>query len=624
MKYPKLTEMNTSREWLEVFKGYNHNLRIGEGEFYDMKNLSSDNFPVLSPRQRRGVYAYPTEPQGMVAKDALCYVDGRFFCINEHRIDMGLTVEYDEEDGKVKLKNLISMGAYVIIMPDKKYINTVNHSDRGSIEAYKTTSSPVTFELCTIDGAQYGKTVSGTTEPVITDEMKEGEEDIPLWLDTSASPHTLKMYSTTHSTWTAIATTYIKISSTGIGLPFSVGDGVTITGVEGIPDLASPTSAVIWAKDDRVGDNNEKISDWIVVKGILEVEGDEPKTQNTPICVSRWMPDFDYVIESGNRLWGCKYGLVYMGKAYDAVEKKTVDVYSEDAVNTIYVCKLGDFKNWNCYQSISTDSYYVSVGTDGQFTGAITHLDHPIFFKENCMHKVYGNYPANFQVQTTACRGVQKGCERSLAIVNEVLYYKARSGVCSYDGSLPVEISSALGEVSYSKAVAGAIGNKYYISMQDVGGKYNLFVYDSAKGMWHREDEMEVMEFCNCRGDLYFIDRHKKQIQTVRGSGDLKEASQISWMAVTGIIGTDSPDKKYVSRMDVRMSVEVDTSVIFFIEYDSSGEWEYLFTMTGEKLGSFAVPIRPKRCDHMRLKILGVGDAKIFSICKTMEWGSDV
>ena len=58
-------------------------------------------------------------------------------------------------------------------------------------------------------------------------------------------------------------------------------------------------------------------------------------------------------------------------------------------------------------------------------------------------------------------------CHKSLAIVNEVLYYKSRSAICSYDGSLPVEISSALGDESYSNAVAGAFGNKYYISCEE-------------------------------------------------------------------------------------------------------------------------------------------------------------
>ena len=146
--------------------------------------------------------------------------------------------------------------------------------------------------------------------------------------------------------------------------------------------------------------------------------------------------------------------------------------------------------------------------------------------------------------------------------------------------------------------------------------------------MWHREDNTEVMDFCNCRGDLYFIDNGDEfgqvQIKTVKGSGGSQETKTIKWEAVTGIIGTDSPDKKYISRLDVRMMLAVGTRVHFYVEYDSSEEWKHLFSMDGVSLQSFAVPIRPQRCDHLRLKIVGEGDAKIYSICKTIEWGSDM
>jgi hypothetical protein len=186
-----------------------------------------------------------------------------------------------------------------------------------------------------------------------------------------------------------------------------------------------------------------------------------------------------------------------------------------------------------------------------------------------------------------------------------------------------VETSSALGDVAYFDAVAGALGNKYYISMADASGKYHLFVYDAMKGMWHREDDTQAVEFCNCRGDLYYIDYADKQIKTVRGTG-VTETTPLRWEAITGLIGTDSPDKKYISRMEVRMKLSVGTKVSFYAEYDSSETWEHLFTMTGINLRSFAVPIRPKRCDHMRLRIVGTGDAKVFSICKSTEQGSDV
>ena len=96
MKYPQLQAQATTRQMVDAFRGYNHNLRISTGEFYDMKNMTSDFYPVLSPRGRRGVYAKPASPQGMIAKDEVCYVDAGAFVIGDERIEMGLsTAEQD-------------------------------------------------------------------------------------------------------------------------------------------------------------------------------------------------------------------------------------------------------------------------------------------------------------------------------------------------------------------------------------------------------------------------------------------------------------------------------------------------------------------------------------------------
>ena len=603
MRLPSLIEIPSTREVIDVFKGYNNNLRIGEGEFHDMKNLTSDDYPVLSPRKSRGIFryengTYPINPQGLIAKDALCYVDcvvadhaeGARLYINKEEVE-GLTLSSKAEDCP---KQLISMGAYVIILPDKKYINTADTSDHGNIEASVKIGSeenPITFEMCKIDGTSYGRAAEAEKAP-------KDPNDGDLWIDTSSTPHSLKQYSATNEMWVSIATTYIKISGQGEGFPeaFAVNDGVTISGIKNAKLADLNNTMVIWDKGD----------DYIVVTGIL----DEVISQDSPITIERKMPKMDFVIESENRLWGCNYGVAANGQV----------------VNEIYASKLGDFKNWNCFMGISTDSYAVTVGTDGQFTGAITHLGYPIFFKENYMHKVYGNYPANYQINTTACRGVQKGSHKSLAIVNEVLYYKSRTSICAYDGSLPQEISYALGNVSYRDAVACAHGNKYYISMQnDTTKEWNLFIYDTALGLWHRDENTNVYDFCSCQGELYFIDHTNSpvRIKTMFGGG-VQEVSKVKWMAETGLIGTDSPDQKYISKLNIRMYAEMNSMVYVYIQYDSTGDWELVYRMAGMKLQSFTVPIRPRRCDHLKLRFEGEGVAKIYSITKTIEQGSDV
>ena len=592
MEYPTLNVKEKSRQMTDAFLGYNHNLRISDGEFFDMKNLTSDFYPVLSPRGARGVYATPTSPNGLIGKDALCYVDGSEFVMNEYRFEMGLS------EGK---KQLVSMGANVIILPDKKWFNTQKLT-HGDIEAHVTTSSTVSFELCKVDGAGYENVKVQADEP-------SEPNNLDLWIDTSTTPHSLKQYSATSAMWVQIATTYVRITvpGSGIGETFKQYDGVTISGItsEALKDLNSTTT--IWSAD----------GDSIVVTGIL----DKTTSQNTPICISRWMPKFDFLIESKNRLWGCFYGFPYKGKQYNTEKGITEDVYGDEAVNEIYACKLGDYTNWNSFMGLATDSYAVSVGTDGQFTGAITHLGYPCFFKDDVLHKVYGDYPANYRVQDTACRGVQKGCERSLAIVNEILFYKSRSGVCAYDGSLPSEVSYQFGSEPYSQAVGGSHGNKYYISMMDGAGKYHLFVYDTAKGMWHKEDNLRVDCFCSNDSEMYAIADGK--IITMLGSGT-KDTEPVEWMAQTGEIGLSSPDMKYISRMNVRMVMAIGATADFYIQYDQCDDWDHVCTMTGTSLRSFSVPIRPKRCDHMKLKIVGRGETKIYSITKTIEQGSEL
>ena len=598
MRYPTLYTKESSRQMVDVFNGYNHNLRIGDGEFFDMKNMTSDYYPVLSPRKKRGLYTSPANPTGLIAKDSLCYVDGSKFVINEYPVDMGLN---DEP------KQLVSMGAYVIILPDKMYINTKDLTDFGRIEAaypgIEGMSVTATYEMCKVDGTAYEETTKSAIPP-------ENPTNMQLWIDTSSVPHVLKQYSETSAMWQQIATTYVKIAAPNIAAAFSQYDAVTITGIpEQITQLKDIDGQVcpLWSVYRDPGDTSEEnpraegTFDYVVIVGIL----DEAVTATSNLKLERTMPNMDFVIESENRLWGCRYGVAANGQI----------------VNEIYASKLGDFKNWNSFMGISTDSYAASCGTDGQFTGAIAHLGYPLFFKENCVHKVYGNYPANFQIQTTACRGVQKGCEKSLAIVNETLFYKALSGVCAYDGSLPVEVSGELGNDVYSDAVGGSHGNKYYITMKDAANQYQLFVYDTGKRMWHKEDNIQATAFCSCRGELYAIADGK--IITMLGSG-AQEETLVEWMVQTGEIGITTPDMKYISRLTVRMTLDIGAEVRFYAQYDFMDDWEEVCVLEGTSLRSFSIPIRPRRCDHMKLRIDGVGNAKIYSITKTIEQGSEL
>lgn len=595
MQYPKLRIPAATRQTIHQFRGYVHKEHTPDGAFYDMQNMTSDHYPVLSSRPRRSVVLENANMQGILAKDGLCYIDGADFSIDGEKIE-GLTLftacdGCPRQDicgkfqpGKTRCeKSLLSMGGYVLILPDKKWVQTVKTGESylfGDMEgAFISGGEPVTVSLCKADGTAYG---------TIAQEQPTDPDEGALWMDTAS--RALKQWSQSAETWVTVESTYVRIAAIGIDKGFSQYDGITISGFAGTAAESLDGSAVVW----------QVHTDAIVVSGLVTTL--LATTQN--ITVKRQVPEMDYATVCGNRLWGCRYGRNANG----------------DFVNEIYCSKLGDFKNFHCFMGISTDSGVFSVGSDGPFTGAITHLDHPLFFKENMLHKIYVSETGAHSITHTPCRGVQAGCGKSLAIVGEQLFYKARSGVCVYDGSLPSEVSQDLGSVRYGNATAGAYGNKYYISMEN-GGEKALFVYDTEKRMWHKEDDLPVLSFCPWDRELYAMTEDK--IYGLLGAEGAPDG-RVSWWVQTGDMGIVSPDRKYLSRLTVRMALDIGAKASFYVCYDRANVWEHIATVTGKDLQSFSVPIRPKRCDTMSLRLEGEGDVKIYAFTKTVEQGSEL
>lgn len=580
MRLPTMAEISRSEELTQQFPGLDRNLRGTDGSMSDMLNLTSDHYPLLASREKRTLLDVLVKPNGLMAKDKLVWVDNRnlFYGgedLTDHLIDAGVHLTDSE-------KTLVSMGAYILILPDKAYINTQDYTDCGKIEADWTSGSEATISLCMADGAAYDYTASATAP----ENPKAGQ----YWLDTSGEKEAMKVWAESTGSWVAVETVYCKIACTGIGKQFAENDGVTLSGT-GKEELDG--SKILYGVSD----------DSVVVIGLV------PQTVTVAagkLRMQRKMPDMDYVCECQNRIWGCKYGLV---------DGKTI--------NEIYCCALGDFKNWERYAGISTDSYRASVGTDGKWTGAITYLGYPLFWKENHLHKVYVDEGGAHQIQDTACRGVQEGCGRSLQVVNDRLYFKSRSGVCAYDGSLPENTGYSLGNELFSEAVGGSLRGKYYLSMRGETG-WSLFVYDTKNGIWIKEDNTHALAMATLKDELYILDAETKQFFGASGRAEGEKEKTVQWSATTNIIGYSDAGQKYVSRFAVRLRLEDGATAQFSIEYDSNGIWLPCGSIVGNRIKSAILPVKPRRCDHFRIRITGFGTMQIYSISKIYEKGSDV
>ena len=62
----------------------------------------------------------------------------------------------------------------------------------------------------------------------------------------------------------------------------------------------------------------------------------------------------------------------------------------------------------------------------------------------------------------------------------------------------------------------------------------------------------------------------------------------------------------------------------FWVQYDSDGVWRHCWHIEGRGLRTFLLPIRPARCDHLKFRLTGKGELKLFSLARVLEGGSDV
>ena len=545
MLYPRMRMQQTEQDVIELFGGYDHRLRTGEGAWYDTKNLSSDHAPLLSTRRRRA--DTHRRARALLEKQALAYVgeDGTLYYNFLPTPVTGLS------SGE---KQLVGMGAYIVVFPDKVYLNTEDQTDHGSLEA-RCGPLSAEFEPCRFDGTVVSASYVQAQEP-------DAPENGAYWIDISGPVHALRQWSEARREWVAVESVYLRIRFTTLGvIPalFRVNDAVTLSGAS---ESGLNGTKIIHALG---GGENER--DWILVDGLPEtVSGEE-----TALRLERLVPQMDFVCECRNRLWGCRYGVGEDGRV----------------VNEILCCALGDFRNWQLFQGLSTDSWRASVGSDGPWTGAVNYLGSPIFFKENRIHRVSVSASGAHGVAETVCRGVQRGSEKSLVVVNETLFYKSPGGVCAWQGGFPQGVSAPLGAVVYHGAAAGEIGGKYYISMLDESDRPSLFVYDIERDLWLREDALHVTDFARAGGELYAVS--DGELLALMGSTAVTGATReedVAWEAVTGLQSFHLPENKRVSRYNIRLSLAAGASLSAALQYDSDGVWHSAGSVTASGAGT--------------------------------------
>ena len=604
--------LKNTRNMLRVFGGLNETYSCTEAEYSAGINFSARNFPALSTRLPRRKLREEADLNGMYHLNGLLTVCSRDLVYTPDDTDeMEVTLKDAVEDGK---KTLVGIGTKILIFPDKLAFDTASRkvSALGAVWSGKNTS--VEFAPCDAEGKVYEVSGCGPAEP---DKPTDGqlflrvEDPEKPW----SSESTLEVYSEASGNWSAVVLDYCRISAKGVGTDFAAEDTVTLTGsaaeqagqwneldgdrivydagTDALRVKADPGGEWFYGRLTRTG----AAVRWVSLDGSVSREFVSAEV----VELERRVPDMDYLTECDNRVWGCS-----------------------NKENVIYACKLGDPTNWFSYRGIAADSYAVTVGSDGAFTGAATCMGYALFFKENTLHKLYGSKPSDFQLSSLRCRGVAKGAARSLCVINETLYYLSPDGVMAWDGSIPAKVSAALDAgrlANVKQAVGGALDGRYYLHVSREN-EVRLLVYDTERGLWHEEDVCSF-EMASTGGQLYLWDGRALWAAdpSREAAGQRSEGTEqgVEFALTTGDLGLDSPEERYLSRLTLRLDAACRSQVTVEVSYDG-GPWENAAALTVEgPRRNCDLHLVPRRCASLRLRLWGYGQITLRSLAKTFS-----
>ena len=607
------TGVKNTRDLLRAFGGLNETYGCTEAEYSGGMNFSARDFPALSIRLPRRRLQELAGLNGMYHLNGLLTVCGQDLVYTPDEAPaQPVTVKNAVADSR---KTMVGIGTKILIFPDKVAFDTADGSAAPLGAAWEAGSLSVSFAPCDASGNTYEVKDKGTKEPEHPQDgqlfLKLNEPDKPY-----SAENTLEVYSEASGNWTVIPLDYCLVTAEGIGAEFRVWDTVTLTGtgaeqagqwagLDGDRIVYGVTETTLRLRADPGGEHfygrlvhNGSSAVWVSMDGTQR----EEYFPAEGVKAERRVPDLEYLTECDNRVWGCS-----------------------SSENVIYACKLGDPSNWFSYRGIAADSYAVTVGSDGAFTGAATCMGYALFFKENTLHKLYGSKPSDFQLSSLRCRGVAKGAARSLCVINETLYYLSPDGVMAWDGSIPTKVSTALDPArlrNVKSALGGALDGRYYLHLVRGSGEaqtVRLLVYDTERGLWQEEDVCSY-EMTGSGGQLYLWDGKavwaadaEREENWQRADG-LEEG--VRFELVSGDIGLDRPEEQYLSRLTLRLEAEAKSRFELAVSYDG-GAWETLAQRTADGRHCFDILFVPRRCGSLRLRLKGRGQITLRSLTRT-------
>jgi len=569
------------------FKGLNRQAVVAEGEMPDMWNLTSDNYPLLTPRKPRGAMRLPAgvvKPMQLMAKfEKIAMIaatgSGVAFYYDGEKI-------LDESTGLSEQTEMVAINTKICFFPEKTYVEV-------------------------------------TSEGIVANSYKSLESDVSV---------------------TGVTIT-ISSEDTRITLPanhgFSYDDAIQITGELSYTGTRSTTSCDVSCIIEDIVNTNTLV---LPQATFLELIAAGVTTATLTGHVKRTMPKLDHVVEWNNRLWGCSNedNTVYASKLGDP---KNWQYFQGTGIDSYYA-QQGTDGEWTgiglhsnhlvCFKQDSLCKIYGTAPSNYQVQNAeafgvelgsrksVVTINDTIFYKSKVGIMAYtGSVPVCISDKfNSAFTNVVAGTEKRK-------YY---ASINRKTGGYELMVFDV------DKGVWHKEDTTRFRSCATVGDKLYYIEYDHE--VLYCSENLKCSDYLPVGGEA-----DSAHVGIINPLTPDEDAGDMEWMAIFGPFDEYIEEHKIYSKLALRIisndkkendicnenlePICNEFGEFFYLEkylnvYISldEGDWELVEHYAQPITQGEFIPIIPRRCDRYSIKVEGKGKYEIKSLTRRIRKGT--
>ena len=558
-----------NEERIIEFMGLNRRPVVDEGEMSDMWNLTSENYPLLTPRKPRGLYSLPGDA---VEPVAIMTRYGKIGLIAEDENgDIRFYFDGTKVTGVTGLSvstRMVAINTKICFFPQKTYLEVYQADTGVTVGDYGSLEDSVELSA---------KTVTITSDNVQID--------------------------------------------VGSGYGFAYDDAINIEGsLTYTPSGGTETTISCLAS--CIIEEMDGTTLVLPRETFIELTGDVPSNVTFTGTISRTMPNLDHVIEWNNRLWGavnndntiyaCKLGdprnwQYYQGTSLDSyyAQQGTDGVWTgcahysnhliffkQNSMARIYGTSPSNF------QITNTECYGVE---DGSRRSVVTINDR-VFYKSVIGIMAYdGGIPYCISDKlNTRYKTAVGGTEGTK------YYCSAQSENGGYE-LMVLDIDKAEWHKEDNLRIAS------YCSLDN-----KLYYVTQGNGILLCGNDVICSDWLLVGG----VSEEPGHVGIVNPDNPAEDYNDMEWHATFGPFDEFIENRKIYSKILIRLvPVEEDCTVSVYISLNE-GPWELVKAFDPVPMGGEFIPIIPRRCDRYSIKVEGTGNCSIKSLTRRVRKGT--